>query len=246
MEVVGVWRYPVKSLQGEPLAEAELESDGVVGDRRWGIRDEGTRRILTARRIPGMLGGSATYDGDRPAITLPDGRTVVGPGSSTDSVLSEWLGRPVSLVAAEASGAGRAEFFADATDDTSEAIEFTMPAGRYVDAAPVLLLTTASLRAGAGLHPQGVWDPRRFRANILIDPAGTAGSRMRGSGDCSAPAPPLWHRPSPASAARWSRGPNRVSMPTPTSSAPWRGITAGTSACGPTCARRGPWRSGPR
>lgn len=168
MEVLGLWRYPVKSLQGEALDAALLEDDGVLGDRRWGIRDEGTGRILTARRLPGLLDAAAAYDGDQPAITLPDGRTVVGPGPRTDGVLSEWLARPVSLVASVRSDAGRAEYFADATDDTSEAIEWTMPVGRYVDAAPVLLLTTASLRNGARLHPNGVWDPRRFRPNILI------------------------------------------------------------------------------
>jgi uncharacterized protein len=168
MEVLGLWRYPVKSLQGEALDTAWLEADGIVGDRRWGIRDEATGRILTARRLPALLHAAATYADDQPAISLPDGRTVVGPGPDTDRVLSAWLARPVSLIAAE-SATGRAEFFADATDDTSEAIEWTMPDGRYVDAAPVLVLTTASLRSGAGLHPQGVWDPRRFRPNVLID-----------------------------------------------------------------------------
>ena len=59
--------------------------------------------------------------------------------------------------------------FADATDDTSRAIEWTMPLDRYVDAAPVLALTTASLRTAAGLHPAGVWDPRRFRPNLLLE-----------------------------------------------------------------------------
>ena len=79
---------------------------------------------------------------------------------------------PVSLVAAADDAGGRAEYFADATDDTSPAIEWTMPAGRYVDTAAVLLLTTASLRTAAALHPDGVWDPRRFRPNVLIDVEG--------------------------------------------------------------------------
>ena len=35
MEVVGPWRYPVKSLQGEPIDAATVEADGVAGDRRW-------------------------------------------------------------------------------------------------------------------------------------------------------------------------------------------------------------------
>jgi uncharacterized protein YcbX len=169
VEVIGLWLYPVKSLQGEPVDAALVEQDGVLGDRRWGIRDQRTGRILTARRRPELLGASASYDGDELVIRLPDGRTVVGPGKQTDRQLSEWLATPVSLVASVVNDPGRAEYFADATDDTSEAIEWTMPEGRYVDAAPVLLLTTASLRIAAGHHPNGAWDPRRFRPNIVID-----------------------------------------------------------------------------
>lgn len=172
MRVVGLWRYPVKSLQGEPMDAAQVEQDGVLGDRRWGIRDLPTGRILTARRRPELLGAFASYDGDEPVIRLPDGRTVVGAGQRTDAELSRWLAGPVSLVASAVSDPGRAEYFADATDDSSQAIEWTMPQGRYVDTAPVLLMTTASLRTGTGHHPSGVWDPRRFRPNILIDHEG--------------------------------------------------------------------------
>ena len=168
MEVVGLWRYPVKSLQGEPIQGADLEHDGVVGDRRWGLRDQRTGRILTARRRPEMLGASAAYDGDAPVITLPEGDTLTGPGPATDQRLSQWLGSPVSLVRSLDVAPGRAEFFEDATDDTSPAVEWTMPRGRFVDAAPVLVLTTASLRTAARHYPAGVWDPRRFRANVLV------------------------------------------------------------------------------
>jgi MOSC domain-containing protein len=169
MELVGIWRYPVKSLQGEPLDSARLERDGLLGDRRWGIRNQHTGRILTARRRPELLDATAWYDGPAPRITLPDGRHAHGPGRDTDRTLSEWLGGPVTLVASASSDPGRAEFFADATDDTSQAIEWTMPESRYVDAAPLLVLTTSSLRAGEALHPDGVWDPRRFRPNLVID-----------------------------------------------------------------------------
>ncbi len=47
-----------------------------------------------------------------------------------------------------------------------------MPAGRFMDAYPLLVLTTASLRAGAGALPGAVWDVRRFRPNLLIDADG--------------------------------------------------------------------------
>lgn len=172
MEVVGLWRHPVKSLQGEPLELAQLEPDGVAGDRGWGIRDEVTGRILTARRRPELLGASATYHEDGPRVILPDGGTTVGAGRGTDALLSDWLGQPVTLVASRGSSGGRAEFFADATDDTSEALEWTMPVGRFVDASPVLVVTTASLDSGRRLHPAGEWHPRRFRPNVLVDAVG--------------------------------------------------------------------------
>ena len=38
--VVGLWRYPVKSMRAEALAEAEVSWHGFAGDRRWAfIRD---------------------------------------------------------------------------------------------------------------------------------------------------------------------------------------------------------------
>jgi uncharacterized protein YcbX len=168
--VAALWRYPVKSLQGEPLTEAEIDEDGLRGDRCWGIRDEASGRILTARREPRLLLASATMTDDgEPEITMPDGQVARGTGGLTDSVLSAWLGRPVALVAAKGAPGANAEYFADATDDTSAAIEWTMPEGRFVDAAALLVLTTASLRAAAELHPAGDWHPRRFRSNLLVD-----------------------------------------------------------------------------
>ena len=149
--------------------QPHVQADGIAGDRQWGLRDQRTGRILTARRRPELLNATASYDGDTPTITTPNGHTVVGPGPDSDRALSEWLASPVSLVPASGSPAGRAEYFADATDDASQAIEWTMPRDRYVDAAPILVLTTASLRTAASQHPAGVWDPRRFRPNILIN-----------------------------------------------------------------------------
>jgi uncharacterized protein YcbX len=168
--LAALWRYPVKSLQGEQLTEVDIDGDGVRGDRSWGIRDSVTGRILTGRREPRLLLAAARLVEDgQPEITLPNGEHLIGTGPQTNAALSGWLERPVSLEAAGDSPAARAEFFADATDDTSPAIEWTMPSGRFVDAMPLLVLTTASLRAGAELHAAGNWDIRRFRPNLLID-----------------------------------------------------------------------------
>lgn len=53
MQVTGLWRYPVKSLGGEPLESAELTPDGVRGDRIVHVR--GARGPLTGRTRHGLL-----------------------------------------------------------------------------------------------------------------------------------------------------------------------------------------------
>jgi uncharacterized protein YcbX len=175
MRVGQIVRYPVKSLQGEVLSAAAVTAEGLHGDRGWGIRDETTGRVLTARRAPGLLYASATLAADgTPSLTLPNGENCHGPGAETDNALSRWLGTPVSLVSSAHVPPGRAEFFADATDDSSQALEWTMPPGRFVDASPLLVLTTASLRAAALLYPEGDWQVRRFRPNLVVDVGGDA------------------------------------------------------------------------
>ena len=74
-----------------------------------------------------------------PLITLPDGRRTRRPGRDTDGMLSEWLESRVTLVASASSDPGRAEFFADATDDTSQAIEWI---GRPLLVGAALLVPT--------------------------------------------------------------------------------------------------------
>jgi uncharacterized protein YcbX len=102
-------------------------------------------------------------------ITLPDGEELSGPGQATDAALSAWLGKAVTLVAAAESDAARAEYFADATDNSSRAIEWTMPKGRFVDAFPLLVMSIAGLRGGSAAYSDGTWDVRRFRPNVLIE-----------------------------------------------------------------------------
>ena len=173
MRVVELWRHPVKSFQGERLDEAEIVADGLASDRSWGVHDNETGKVLTGRREPKLLLASAALGADgQPVITLPDGTVTRGLGDDTDADLSAWLGRPVSLVAATDVEPQRAEFFTDATDDASAPVEWTMPADRFVDVMALLLLTTASLRAGASHHPEGAWEVRRFRPNVLIEADG--------------------------------------------------------------------------
>jgi MOSC domain-containing protein len=54
MRIAELWRYPVKSLAGERLKEADLRQDGIVGDRIYQVRRlDG--KIIDARAHPKML-----------------------------------------------------------------------------------------------------------------------------------------------------------------------------------------------
>jgi uncharacterized protein YcbX len=169
VHVVELWRHPVKSLQGERLDEAVVENTGLRGDRQWGIVDCETGRVLTARRVPPLLLAGSRLTAPGVEVVLPNGEVLSAPSSHADDVLSQWIGRRVSLVHAESTGAGVGEYFQDATDDDSAIVSWTMPPGRFVDAFPLLIVTTASLRHGRALHPNGAWETRRFRPNIVVD-----------------------------------------------------------------------------
>ena len=93
VRVTELWRYPVKSLQGERLDVVSVGSDGLEGDRRFSIYDLATGFGLTARRVPELLFASARLlDDDGLQITLPDGSL-----ARDDEALSNWLGRRVEL-----------------------------------------------------------------------------------------------------------------------------------------------------
>ena len=59
LRVAELWRYPVKSLQGERLTPAEAGPEGLDGDRRWALFDRATGFGLTGRRVPDLLFASA-------------------------------------------------------------------------------------------------------------------------------------------------------------------------------------------
>ncbi|PYT35740.1 MAG: MOSC domain-containing protein [Acidobacteria bacterium] len=71
MRIAELWRYPVKSVAGEPLESADLRRDGIFGDRVVRVEDE-RGRIVTSRTRPRLLGHRATLGPD--GEPLVDGR----------------------------------------------------------------------------------------------------------------------------------------------------------------------------
>ena len=60
--IESLWRYPVKSLAGEKLHEAELTEAGIAGDRTVHVR--GPEGVRTSRRQYRMLGLHGTLGSD--------------------------------------------------------------------------------------------------------------------------------------------------------------------------------------
>ncbi len=173
MRVAELWRYPVKSLQGERLTSTEVGPEGLAGDRQWALFDVATGYGLTARRVPDLLFLSGRLRQDGAAeVVMPDGTV-----TSDDAVLSGWLGRSVALrAAADAPGERRYE----SPHEVGEAGEYDWDAfpgarGAFHDSSRtrVSLVSTGTL---------GSWDRRRFRANVVLSGAGEdalVGRRVR-------------------------------------------------------------------
>ncbi len=104
IELVDLFRYPVKSMQGEQLSRSHIGVSGLPGDRAWAVRDEERGGIRGAKRFPELMACAARYpdepapDGVSPAIiTLPDGKTLKTSDEDIAHHLSETVGSPVTL-----------------------------------------------------------------------------------------------------------------------------------------------------
>jgi len=148
--VVALWRYPVKSMQAESLAAADVSWHGLAGDRRWAFIRDGQVRSgfpwLTLRERPDL-------NHYRPSLVEPDQpdaspavvRTPTGEVFDvTDPALAGELGAGVRVIKQD-----RGIF----------------------DTMPLSLITTQSI-ASLGAMVGAELDVQRFRPNFLIEAAG--------------------------------------------------------------------------
>ena len=144
MRVVQMWRYPVKSMRGEPLRAVELGSGGMPFDRRYAVMDSDANRAgkpLTARIDKRILGYAAGVRGSTTFVRTPDGGEHDVHSPAWLEMLSRDIDRPVSL-----------QSFPEAIHDDAD----------------VLVLNAASLRALTDEYGKFV-DPLRFRPNFVVD-----------------------------------------------------------------------------
>ena len=188
--VKALWRFPVKSMQGEQLDELHITARGVVGDRAWALRDLENRRIASAKKFVGLLKFHAHYEGTPEAdnlppvkITLPDGRDIHADDANASEAISEALGHGFHLEhspnpTGERAGIDPTTIFADNPIDkvipglSAEQMPdyFALHKGSYLDSASFHLISTGTLAHMRDLtEGKSDFDYRRFRANLLVD-----------------------------------------------------------------------------
>ena len=171
MPVEQIWRYPVKSLQGECLTATEI-SDAIPGDRGWGIIDNETGHLLSAKRVPKMLEGHARIIGDHCVITV-DRNEHSSEEEGIHKTLSEWLNRSVTLLKPSSGETKNIEIeWDDGTEETlsnPDIFEFSTSPGWFFDSSSSLnLMGSATLQLLEKRVGPGSGDVRRFRPNLLV------------------------------------------------------------------------------
>jgi uncharacterized protein YcbX len=143
--VSDLWRFPVKSFGGERARRAFVGPFGILGDRRVAVVDA-DGQALSARRAHELLGFRARCAepdaGEGVHVETPEGWDLDWDDPALARELSAAVGRPLRVVRS--------------------------PVGVH-DAAPVHLLSTASLVAAYGWVGGEEIDPRRFRANVIVE-----------------------------------------------------------------------------
>jgi uncharacterized protein YcbX len=148
-EVEALFRYPVKSMSGEPLEAAELGWHGLDGDRRLAFRrieDRGGFPWLTASKLPELIlfapqRRGAAVDGNLPThVRTPEGAELALFGQELAAEIGRRHGAPV---------------------------EMTHLNRGIFDEASISVITSATVGEIGRLAAQAP-DVRRFRPNILI------------------------------------------------------------------------------
>lgn len=170
--VAQLWRYPVKSFQGEQVEVLDLAPGGAVGDRSLAVVDPAARKVLSAKRHPDLLAASARHEGGQVVLTLPDGSEHRADEPGVHSALSAWLGRQVRLEPPPAADVYPMEMYSGMSDEDTPLFDWPGPPGSWNDLADAHWLSTASLAAIGHHHPGGDWDVRRFRPTALIESLG--------------------------------------------------------------------------
>lgn len=196
--IVGLWRFPVKSMAGERIEQVELSERGLLGDRGYALVDVATGKVASAKSVrlfPDILACQARFvespraGHDLPAvrIVLPDGTAVTSDAGDRDRKLSSYFKREVTLARTApdsftidqyhpdiegADPAGHRDTVVEAKVGSAffaaAGMPSPVPVGAFFDLFPVSVLTTSTLEQLRVSRPQSRIDERRFRMNVIV------------------------------------------------------------------------------
>ncbi|MEM1943574.1 MAG: MOSC N-terminal beta barrel domain-containing protein [Candidatus Caldarchaeum sp.] len=160
--VVGLYRFPVKSLLGEEMEVVYASPHGFDGDRLYAVVEPRTGFAFSAKKEPRLLNVCASLEGENLVMRFPDGRTYRG--DECREALSKYLGLEVEIVRSR----GTSLTYVGMGVDFSEGVRLYEKTGqtaeaRFHDSMPLHLVSLKSLQA-VGLDEK---DIPRFRPNIV-------------------------------------------------------------------------------
>jgi uncharacterized protein len=184
-------------MMGEELNAAEITERGLLGDRAYALVDGSDGKVASAknpRKWSQLFDFRAAFVDPPDAgaklapvrITLPDGTLVTSEQSDLNQILSRALNREVTLDATERGHrevvestfpnpwTPKAEEYwpdMEGLDYRDTVTDFNLPEGTFFDCAVVHLLTTATVDRLRELYPEGRFEVRRFRPNIVVETA---------------------------------------------------------------------------
>jgi uncharacterized protein len=193
--VVSLWRYPVKSMLGEELNSSYITERGLVGDRAYALIDQETGKVASAknpRKWGKLFDFRAAFIEDTPEvdenilppvrITFPDGTHIYSSDQDyIDYSLSSVLGREVRLMRANLEKPSYEEYWPDIEGlaQREKVTEEAMPPQTFFDIAVIHLFTTSTINRLRELYPEGRFEVRRFRPNIVIESAASSGEKKK-------------------------------------------------------------------
>jgi uncharacterized protein len=184
--VVSLWRYPVKSMMGEELNSSYVTERGLVGDRTYAVVDKQTGKIASAKnpRKWGNLFDFRSIFVDSPSdvdrippvrITFPDGSNILSnhhEDNDINSRLSKVFDREVMLMKSNSFEEPSYEEYWPDIDGLARRDQVTdedMPSKTFFDIAVIHILTTSTINRLRELYPEGRFEVRLFRPNIVIE-----------------------------------------------------------------------------
>lgn len=196
--IQSLWRFPVKSFQGEQLQEAYFGQQGLIGDRSYALIETDTGKVVTAKSVrhyPDLLFCQAQFlEEPQPGneappvkITLPNGTEFLSSDDDCDDKLSEYFKRNLTLARSapedytidqyhpnveQLNPTGSKDVSVEQKLGSalfkSMGVDSPISEGSFMDVFPISIITTSTLEALKSGDPSVNFNERRFRMNITL------------------------------------------------------------------------------